>query len=371
VLRGIRVEGYRSIRALEFELGQLTVVIGENGAGKSNLYRALSLMKGAATGNLANAIALEGGMRSVLWAGETRRNASRTMSLAADFDEIRYALKLGLPGPTDPALALDPVVKEETVSVTLKDRLAVMLQRKGPGVLTRDAEGKWQPYQNMLLMAETALAMLRDPRQFPELDRIQRALAGWRFHHAFRSDADSPIRQPQVAVCSPVLDSDGANLAAVLATVMHLKDGPNDYARSEIGLAIDEAFPGAVLEFDAAAGRHAVALRTPDFHRAFAAHEMSDGTLRYLCLVGALCAYRRPPFIALNEPEASLHSDLIPPLAKMILRASEDSQMIVVTHSHALADILEVEGAATRVSLEKRRGETVLSSRTSGAASWV
>ena len=371
MLRGIRVEGYRSIRALEFELGQLTVVIGENGAGKSNLYRALSLMREAATGGLANAIAHEGGMKSVLWAGETQRNTSRAMTLAVDFDDLRYGLKLGLPGPTDPALSLDPVVKEETVSVAVEGRYPVMLQRKGPSVLTRDKSGAWQPYSNMLLMAETALAMLRDPRQFPELDRIQRALSGWRFHHAFRSDADSPIRQPQVAVCSPTLDADGANLAAVLATVMHLKDGPQDYARSEIGLAIDEAFPGAVLEFDEAAGRHAVALKTPDFRRAFSAHEMSDGTLRYLCLVGALCAYRHPPFIALNEPEASLHSDLISPLAKMILRASEDTQMIVVTHSHVLADILEVEGAATRVSLEKRRGETTLSSRGSGAAVWT
>jgi len=199
---------------------------------------------------------------------------------------------------------------------------------------------------------------------------IQRDLAGWRFHHAFRTDSDSPIRQPQVAVCSPLLDSDGANLAAVLATVLHLKDGPRDYLRSEIGQAINEAFPGAMLQFDEAAGRHAVALQTQDFRRAFAAHEMSDGTLRYLCLVGALCAYRSPPFIALNEPEASLHSELISPLAKMILRASEDTQMIVVTHSHQLADILEVEGAATRVSLEKRQGETVLSSRTSGDTSW-
>ncbi len=371
MLRGISVKGYRSIRALEFELGQLTVVIGENGTGKSNLYRALSLMREAATGGLANAIALEGGMRSVLWAGETARNTSRALNLAVDLEDIRYALKLGLPGPTDPALALDPVVKEESVSIAVNGRQPVMLQRKGPSVMTRDQDGAWQPYQNMLLMAETALSMLRDPRRFPELDRVQRALSAWRFHHTFRTDVQSPIRQPQVAVCAPTLDADAQNLAAVLATVMHLKDGPRDYARSEIGQAIAEAFPGSVLEFDEAAGRHAVALRTPDFQRAFSAHEMSDGTLRYLCLVGALCAYRRPPFIALNEPEASLHNELIPPLGQMILRASEDAQMIVVTHSHQLADILEVEGAATRISLEKRRGETVLSSSSSGATRWV
>lgn len=360
MLRRIRIEGYRSIRALEFEPGQLTVVSGENGTGKSNLYRALSLMREAATGGLAGAIGQEGGMSSVLWAGEHQRGARRVMSLSADLGDLRYDLRLGLPGPTDPALALDPVVKEEAVSVRVGDRHPVMLQRKGPSVLTRDLDGKWQPYTNMLLMAETALAMLRDPRQFPELDRVQRDMAGWRFHHGFRTDAASPIRQPQVAVCAPTLDSDGTNLAAALATVLHLRDGPQDYARSQVGLAIAEAFPGAMLEFDEAAGRHTVALRTPDFRRPFAAHEMSDGTLRYLCLVGALCAYRRPPFIALNEPEASLHADLIAPLAKMILRAAEDTQMIVVTHSRALADILEVEGAATRVSLEKRGGETVI-----------
>lgn len=371
MLRRIRVEGYRSIRALDFELGQVTVVVGENGAGKSNLYRALALMREAATGGLAPAIAHEGGMKSVLWAGDTPKNASRMLSLSVDIDDLRYGLKLGLPGPTDPALALDPVVKEEAISVEVQGKHPVMLQRKGPSVLSRDAAGHWQPYQNMLLMAETALAMLRDPRQFPELDRIQRALSGWRFHHAFRTDADSPIRKPQVAVCSPLLDPDGANLAAVLATVLHLKEGADDYARSEVAQAINGAFPGAALEFDEAAGRHTVALKTDDFRRAFAAHEMSDGTLRYLCLVGALCSYRRPNFIALNEPESSLHPDLLRPLARMILRTAEDTQMIVVTHSRALADMLEVEGAATRIGLEKRGGETVISAAGSGAGAWT
>jgi predicted ATPase len=371
MLRRIRVEGYRSIRSLDFELGQVTVIVGENGTGKSNLYRALSLLREAATGGLAPAIAREGGMKSVLWAGETQKNTARAVSLSVDLDDLRYALKLGLPGPTDPALALDPVVKEEAISVDIGGKHPVMLQRKGPSVISRDAQGEWQPYQNMLLMAETALGMLRDPKRFPELDRIQRALSGWRFHHAFRTDADSPIRQPQGAVCSPVLDADGSNLAAVLATVLHLKDGAQDYARSEVAQAIEAAFPGAALQFDEAAGRHTVALRTADFRRAFAAHEMSDGTLRYLCLVGALCSYRRPNFIALNEPEASLHTDLIGPLAKMILRTAEDTQMIVVTHSSALADRLEVEGAATRIGLEKRGGETVISARGSGAGAWT
>ena len=117
-------------------------------------------------------------------------------------------------------------------------------------------------------------------------------------------------------------------------------------------------FPGAKLDFIEAAGRHAIALQTPNFPRPFAAPELSDGTLRYLCLVGALCAYRRPAFIALNEPEASLHPEMIDPLARLIGRAAQDSQILVVTHSERLARILDVEAGAKMIHLEKRGGET-------------
>jgi predicted ATPase len=209
----------------------------------------------------------------------------------------------------------------------------------------------------MLLMAETALARLRDPVRFPELDALQRRFAAWRFHHGFRTDEGSPLRWPQVAVCAPMLDGDGRNLAATLATALHLGD---EAARRTIETAIHAAFPGSRLTFTEAAGRHAVALHMPGFGRPFSAHEMSDGTLRYLCLIAALCSYRQPPFIALNEPEASLHEDLIEPLAAMILHAAARTQIVVVTHSSTLADLLETRGAAARVSLEKQGGATVL-----------
>jgi len=69
----------------------------------------------------------------------------------------------------------------------------------------------------------------------------------------------------------------------------------------------------------------------------FDASELSDGTLRYLALAGALMAYRLPSFIALNEPETSLHQDLLDPLARLIVQASERTQLWLVTHSEALA----------------------------------
>jgi predicted ATPase len=97
----------------------------------------------------------------------------------------------------------------------------------------------------------------------------------------------------------------------------------------------------------------------PDFYgRIFAAPELSDGTLRFLALAGALLGYRLPPFIALNEPETSLHPDLMDPLARLIARAAERTQVWLVTHSERLAEgVAEHAGARPRIVL-KRDGET-------------
>ncbi|WP_018633051.1 AAA family ATPase [Neomegalonema perideroedes] len=371
MIREIRIEGYRSLRAASMAMGRLSVVTGENGVGKTNLYRGLELLRAAAVGDLARRLAQEGGMASALWAGATpldpqappeapkaRRDAR--LKLGVRLESLEYEIVLGLPGPTDPALALDPVVKEERVSIHVDGRRAVMLERKGPHISAREPDGAWRSYKGALLMAETALATLRDPHQFPELHILQKRLTDWRFYHGFRSDADSPLRQPQPAVCAPTLDSDGVNLAAALATAIHLKEGPQGVERSEVGRAVEEAFPGSRLEFVEAAGRYLVAMRTPGFPRSFSAPELSDGVLRYLALVGALCAYRRPDFIALNEPEASLHPALIAPLGRLILRASAEAQILVVSHSDALARLLEQEGGARVLRLEKLRGETRL-----------
>jgi predicted ATPase len=97
----------------------------------------------------------------------------------------------------------------------------------------------------------------------------------------------------------------------------------------------------------------------PDYpKRVFDAAELSDGTLRYLALAGALLSYRLPPFIALNEPEASLHPDLLDPLARLIVRAAERTQIWLVTHSERLAAALAEHGAVLPRTVVKREGQT-------------
>jgi predicted ATPase len=122
---------------------------------------------------------------------------------------------------------------------------------------------------------------------------------------------------------------------------------------------VDGAFPGARLVVPEPGQEASFGLMAPDFAgRVFAAPELSDGTLRYLALAGALLGYRLPPFIALNEPETSLHPDLMDPLARLIAQAAGRTQVWLVTHSERLAAGIAQHGGAQPHKVIKRNGET-------------
>ena len=190
----------------------------------------------------------------------------------------------------------------------------------------------------------------------PELDAVRYLLAEWRFYHGFRTDAGSPLRRPSLAVTSPTLDADGGNLGAVLATLKHIRGDTVD-----LDAAIDQAFPGARLDIPPPERDASFSMIFPEVpHRPFGPAELSDGTLQFLALLGALLAYRLPPFIALNEPEASLHPDMLEPLGRLIARAAERTQVWVVTHSERLAQAIARHGGVTARTVEKAGGLTTI-----------
>src|SRR3979490_1258787 len=104
----------------------------------------------------------------------------------------------------------------------------------------------------------------------------------------------APLRQPCLAVTTPTLASDASDLAAVFATLVHIREEKSDLDR-----IIDDAFPGATLVVPPPERMASFGLVMPDYpKRVFEAGELSDGTLRYLALAGALFGYRLPAFIA-------------------------------------------------------------------------
>ncbi len=371
----ISVSGYRSLRALRFPVGGLTVFVGANGVGKTNLYRALQLLQAAAAGTLARELASEGGMESALWAGKRAANKPARMRLAVGLradgrpsgraqGELNYGVEVGVTHsyevdvgvrmPTAAAFPLEPQIKEERLQFHGGRRPLMLLERRGPRAVATSEAGLKETFGSDLLASETALGALQDPGRFPDIDWVRRTMLDWKFYHDFRSDRASALRQPCLAVTTPTLAHDGCDLAAVFATLVHIRQDTVDLDR-----VVNDAFPGARLVVPPPERTASFGLVLPDYpKRVFEVGELSDGTLRYLALAGALLGYRLPAFIALNEPETSLHPELLEPLARMIVRAAERTQIWVVTHSERLAQAFAAAGAITPRTVIKRNGET-------------
>jgi predicted ATPase len=364
-IREIHVTGYRSVRSLRLHLSQINVLTGANATGKTNLYNSVFLLAKAAAGGFAQVIAEEGGMPSVLWAGARKSRSMGTirmegvrMSLGIKTDTFSYELICGLPKQSSgekSAFSLDPEVKEERVWMDAPHGLKVTFFERSPkGAWILDNDERLADYSGELLPTESVLSQLREPHLYPELSSLRTEMSRWRFYHHFRTDAESPLRHPQVGVRTPVLAHDGRDLAAALQTI-------NEVGQSQdLHEAIRQAFPGASLEIehDEDNGMFAVLLRMPGLRRPLRARELSDGTLRYLCLLAALLSPHPPSLLALNEPETSLHPDLLEPLAKQLVNAAKYSQLWVVTHSQRLAELVEKFSGEAPISLEINGGET-------------
>ncbi|MGD9723305.1 MAG: AAA family ATPase [Pirellulales bacterium] len=358
-IRSLGVRGYRSVQRMHLPLAQVNVIVGPNGCGKTNLYRSLYLLNMAANGRLARVLAEEGGMPSCLWAGEVRKGTPKRIAIEVQFDAWRYQFACGLADAGRSAFDLDPYVREEELQFLDGVRRATIFQRRNRSCELRDDSGERVKFPFELSDSESILSELREPSRFPELSELRAVLSGWRFYHQFRSDAESPLRRPQIGVRTPVLSHDGSDLAAALATILEIGD------HEGLKAAVQSAFPGASLLIQPSSGGIEVALILPQFRREFSARELSDGTIKYLCLLATLLSPRPPSLLALNEPDANMHPQLFDPLARMIGRAARDSQLWITTHSELLAGLLREHAAAHIIRLEMIDGATVVS----GAAS--
>jgi predicted ATPase len=189
-------------------------------------------------------------------------------------------------------------------------------------------------------------------------------MRAWRFYDHFRTDREAPARRPQIGTYTPVLASDGADLAAAIQTIIEIGN------RDELDEMVEDAFPGAQLEVENLGGFFELLMRQHGLLRPLKTAELSDGTLRYLLLIAALLSPRPPALTILNEPEASLHADLLPPLARLIGRAAERTQIVVVSHTQALIVPLAGQGECRHFVLQKAFGKTQVEDDARHSWSW-
>lgn len=369
MIQTLAISGYRSIRDTVLPLHGLDVVTGANGTGKSNLYRALRLLASAGDGDVVGSLARDGGLSSTLWAGPehvsramvdgsvpvqgTRRTGPISLRLGFATDTLGYLVDLGIPQPSTTLFGRDPEIKREQIFAgALAKPSSLLVDRHGPAVRVRD--GSWRPIGRTLGTSESILTEFSDADATPEVLRVRGQVRGWRFYDQFRTDREAPARAPQVGTRTPVLGHDGADLAAAVQTI--IESG----GRDRLDAAVDDAFPGSVLRVRADDGVFRLELEQPGMLRPLSAGELSDGTLRYLLLVAALLTPRPPELMVLNEPETSLHGDLLPQLARLITAASADTQLVVVSHARPLIEAMLEAGEVHEHRLVKRLGETTI-----------
>lgn len=357
-LSHLAVSGYRSLQNLTLPLAGLTLVCGANGSGKSNLYRSLALIAAAARGDLVAALAAEGGLPAVFWAGPQRSRESTRLRLGFAGQTLSYAVELGYRvDDQTSAFVLDPEIKREWIWAggpfhprsLLVQRQGAVVERCGGGSMRLAVEVSPQ---------ESLFTAVSDPLEAPEVFRLRHTILSWRFYDGFRTDREAPARQTRLATRTPSLAADGADLAAAIQTIMEIGD------RDGLQRAIADAFGGCRLVVDTSQPRFRLTLQQPGLLRALDATELSDGTLRYLLVTAALFSPRLPPLLVLNEPENSLHPDLIAPLARLISDVSMRTQVWVIAHNDTLISELGRVADCRTLHLEREQGATTLPDQT-------
>ena len=338
MLTTLAITNYRSIRRMVLPLGPLNVVTGANGSGKSNLYKALRLLSDTARGGVISTLAREGGLDSTLWAGpEVLSRRMKTgdvpvqggprqepVNLRLGFcdDAVGYSIDIGLPIPSSSLFSRDPEIKRECIFAAPSYRPSGLLaERRNAMSRVRDDSHEWVTLSAALSSFDSMLFTIADARLAPEVVRIRDLVTSWRFYDHFRADADAPA----------------------------------------LAEAVDDAFPGASVRVRGSEGGHlALEFSQPGLLRPLSAAELSDGTLRYLLWVAALLTPRPPTLMVLNEPETSLHPDLLPALGRLIIRASRGAQVWVVSHASRLVAALKEAENCQLLQLDKELGESVI-----------
>lgn len=364
-------------QGVEVELKPLNVLIGPNGSGKSNLIEVIGLLNSAPE-DLAEPFRETGGVVEWIWKGvskgfpaiiEATANVPRVGKPAAFTFPSNKRPRNGRPATVPVRYSL--AFRASNYQLEIVDE-RVEVDSATPTSVFQPLPEVFFAYENgrptlkvggkrKMLRAEeinpqkSVLSQRKDPEQYPELTELGRLFGSFRFYRDWEFGIDARAREASPAD-APVdfLEETQRNLALM---VNRLNDRPETEADL---LKYMKTFYAEVESIKTTVGGGQVEVRLQEKSKFnISAKRLSDGTLRWMALLTILLHPSPPPLVCLEEPELGLHPDVIRPLAKLLVQASERMQLIVTTHSDALVDELTETPEAVIV-CEKEAGSTTL-----------
>lgn len=339
------------------ELRGLNVLIGPNGSGKSNLLEAIALLRATPNrvppNDLRTVIGRGGGVNEWVWKGDPKGVA--TLEVIVDNPHGRQPLRHVLAFRAEQQIfRLDDerIENEHPYPGQSMPYFYYRYQQGQPVIAPVTGERKLA--RESVEADVSILAQRRDPETYPVITELANAYDRIRLYREWAFGRNTVFREPQKAdLRTDRLEEDFSNLGLFLN---RLRRHPK--AKGDLLDALRDLYDG-LNDFDVSVEAGTVQVFFTEGDYTIPATRLSDGTLRYLCLLAILCDPEPPPLIGIEEPELGLHPDILPKLADLMLAASERSQLIITTHSDVLVDALS-EHPETVVVCEKHGGQTVM-----------
>jgi len=329
-LSRLRIRGFRRLYDIDLELRPLMVMVGANGVGKTSILDVVSLLSASASGNLNTELSALGGIGSLL---------TRGLAKSAAFD-----ISMEVPGhnPLDYSIELEPkgngyqISREELSQDRGMGSPFLHITLTGTHIRYHGGEGLVAPTWEFE-PEESALSQV--PKMFREPEEFRKVLSTAARYHALDVGPRAPVKLPQPMKPAALPGADGEDLVPLLYS---LREG--DPPRFEV---ITDSLHAAFPTFEAlnfppvAAGVLAMTWKDRCFDKPLYMNELSEGTLRFLWLLALLQSPSLPTVVMIDEPEVSLHPELLSQLADVMREASVRTQLMVATHSDRLIRFLE------------------------------
>ena len=335
----IHIRGFRRLKDVDLELRPLCVMIGANGSGKSSLLDAFSLLASSASGELNKKLSDLGGLTSIQNASEKTGLLFELLLTLPDtkINQLSYLLSISLSNrPYETSF----LINKESLIQTLQSNdepTKKFIESLNGDVRYYNVHGMVIKPSREINGLESALSQFPERVFAPAITSF--CLSSCLYYHNLNVDQRSLVRLPQQIRPVDLPGHDGEDLIACLFSLRE-----KDRSRFEV---IEDTLRAAYPSFErlefppVATGMMAMAWRDRNFTRPFYMNELSEGMLRYLWLTTLLQSPNLPSITLLDEPEVSLHPELLRLLADQMREAAQRTQLFVATHADSLIRFLE------------------------------